>query len=286
MSFNNFPSFRRKEPPPGVSKETYPLTAPLRDHAEALAENSRKSIEYFDKNTESEFRRMFDLNDRGKVLNSNIDWEHITPEEITDVKNFVAFASKRLAAGAVQSEAYHKEMQKGKVERPLSALAPAISVGHDSLHAMMAFARSGGASLIPGYMKIDDKDAIYSYKEPHAVLEECYVIAFSDFDAMEHRIGNITLTQGLTGEPLVQAVMEDWEKDQQKRASGPFGDTAFKKIDPDFLRKNRLPQFEDSVRNLCRNIEQGRQEENFPVHEFQRILAPLLERLRIESAGR
>lgn len=273
MGFNAFPSFRKKEPRVEVSKDTYPDTAPLRDNADALAENSRKSIEYFDKNTRKQFQRMFDLDRRGKAANRNIEWENITPEEMQDVKNFVSFASKRLAAGAATSDAFHKEVEKGKVGKAFHELAPVNNVGHDSMHSMMAYASTGGGSLVPAYMKLDNRTRD-TYTDPHANLEEAYVVAFSDLNLFANKIKSIKERSALKGEELVNVVMTEWEED------GLYG---FQYKDPDFPRNNRMPEFVTTIRNLVSNIEEGKEDPNFPIHEFQRILSPLLERLRMET---
>lgn len=277
MAFGNF-SFKRKEDSnPGVSEETYPRTKKIRNNRQAIETNARKSAERFDAKFEQQLNDMFRkrvFTTFGKRYEGSVQSSSLSEEEKTDIKNFIKYASRRLAAGAVSSPMFHKEILRNKPGNALDELAPPRNVGHDSMHAMMAYARTGGKSLVPAYMKLDDQRKLV-FEDSAANLEEDYVIAFSELDDMAKRMIGIRDMQALAGEALVQATIESWENDHTKN---------FKKSDPAYPKANRLPEFETIVRNLLRNIEQEKPDPKFAVHEFQRILKPLLERLRAKPS--
>jgi hypothetical protein len=270
MGFNAFP-FRRKAINPGVSKETYPKTKAVRDNREAIEKHARTSSEYFDAKFEKNVERMFGRRSKEGVYSADL-----TEDERDDIQNFIEYASKRLAAGAVSSEMFHTRIEKGKLDEALYELAPSFSVGHDSMHAMMAYARTNGKSLVPAYTQLDNPKKL-SWEDEMANLEESYVIAFFTLDDIAHRLKTIHETQGLDGEELVWAVIENWDKEQAKKN--------FKNNypSPEYLRQHHLPEFVNVVRNLLHNIQQEQPDRKFAIHEFQRILQPLLERLRTSS---
>ena len=274
MGFNAFPLFNRRKTGASVSEELYPNTKKVRDHMNLIEQNADRSVEYFEK--EKKFKQqilsMFDARKNGAI-----NFELITPEEIQDIKNFIAHAAKRISAGAISSPAYHEEIMKGKPGGVLDKLAPDVLIGHDSMHAMMAYLRTRGESLVPAYMKVENKKELFTYKNLEANLEEAYVNTFSNIGHIERISKNIRDEQGLSGEALVLATMETWEAGIRKNEG-------FDKADPNYLRDNRWPEFVDIVRNVLRNYEQAEADPNIAIHEFQRILAPLLKRLR-ESPG-
>jgi hypothetical protein len=260
-----FESFFSKKPAvdTGVSPELYPASKAMRDNWDRTESHAHASAESFDKKSKRHLHMMF-----GPVSREGVRSAELTESEETDVKNFIAYASKRLAFGAISSKMYHKQKDA------LQSLAPEMMIGHDCVHAMMAYARTQGKSLVPAYMKIEDKKILDQYKDKIANQEETYVNGFSNLDEVAKMSRNIVQRRGLRGEELVLATVEAWEdsqihkKDEDKHF---LGDEAL---------EHRLPEFVTVVRNLINNLEQEHPDPSFAVHEFQRILAPLLERLR------
>lgn len=267
MAFGSFPSFNRK-PATSVSEELYPKTKIFRDHKNLIDQNASRSTERFEKKFEQQMYSMFDYKKEGRI-----NFDALTEQEVEDIHNFIAYASKRVAAGAVASPIFHKEVQRGKPGVALGEFAPASNVGHDTMHSLMAYARTGGESLVPAYMKATDKRELELYQDQAANLEEAYVVSFAELGDVERIIREVREHEGLEGEDLVRAVMERWE-DNLTTTHG------FKFSDPNYPRDNRLEDFVTVVRNLLRNIDLEEPDQNFGVHEFQRIAHPLLERLR------
>lgn len=267
MAFGKFPSFSRK-PGASVSEETYPKTKTFRDHKNLIDQNVDRSVERFEKKFKEQMYSMFDYKKEGRI-----NFDLLTEQEIEDIRTFIAHASKRTSAGAIASPIFHKEVQRGKPSIALDEFAPSSNVGHDVMHSLMAYTRTRGESLVPAYMRATDKRELELYQDAAANLEEAYVVSFAELGGVEKMIREIRDTQGLTGEELVLAVMDRWE-DNLTRTQG------FKFSDPDYPRNNRLEDFVTVVRNLLHNMEQEEPDQNFEVHEFQRIARPLLERLR------
>jgi hypothetical protein len=210
-----------------------------------------------------------------------VNIEDLTPEEHVDIDNYIEYVSKRLAAGAVTSKAFHEEIMRGNPLKALETFNPDRALGHDSLHAMFAYAESGGASLLPAYMKVDriDTSAGVNYGNDKANLEELYVTAFTIPETVLKPICEDLIQKGYSGEELVQAVIERWDSDVAQRPS----DARNNFQDPNYVKENILPEFVTIVRNYCREVENGDTNPKFSLNELRRILRPLLDRLERKS---
>lgn len=204
---------------------------------------------------------------------SNIREEDLTPEEATNIKNYFTFAAKRLASGAISSRAFHNEIRRGKTRRAIDEWVPEDNIGHDGIHAMFAYSRTGGRSLVPAYMHVEEVEHYPGEGlNDAAMLEEAYVEGFSGPQDLKEIFMDLR-DHGYGEEELATAVVDIWV---EKHAV----DHNFTYSDPDFPKRERLPEFVNFVRNFVLSLQQGLYDPKFQVHEFQRILAPLLERLR------
>lgn len=233
----------------------------------------RSSIPTRDENFETQLKSM------GGMFIDLHDFDHkfapedlvLTPEEETDIKNFMQYAQKRLEAGAITSPAYHRELIAGDTATPITDLTG--SGGHDIMHAFVAWLASDGDSLIPAYFAgrkgyVADKNGDY-----RARLQEAYVFLFSALNSQSSRV----LNSSLESENSIEAAIAEWEKGESYRFSNKEEGLAY-------LRENRLPQLESVMKHAYELKQSGESDPKLAVHEFQRLAAPLLERLRSKKA--
>lgn len=259
-------------------ENSYFNTVPFRKNTEEIKRHGAGAIEEFDKKFDYHFKRMFD--EGGE---SNLNAEDLSSEERRDIENFVAFAVQRLAAGAVTSRVFHAEVAEGKINTALNTFAPAnYGVGHDCVHAMLAYARTRGQSLVPAYMRVEEivqSNGISTDQE--ACLEEEYVHFFSGgIQKMKKWLSDFRSDANFSTEELTMMLVEKWEEEITTHDTHKNFADVRDLHDKAFVREHRLPEFVNIVRNLVLDAQKPEQDSKFIVHEFQRILRPLLDRLQ------
>lgn len=159
---------------------------PYREHRKQLLEHAEVNALYAKEHFDDTVRDMF----------SGIDAERITPEERQNILNIVSHTAKRVSAGAATSSAaehYAREKNnielmlsgdKNVAERFLKRWAPTQTAGHDTVHAIFAYANSHGKSLVPAYEKVEKEGD--ETNDRASVLEEGYVdLMLNPSDARE-----------------------------------------------------------------------------------------------------
>jgi hypothetical protein len=199
----------------------------------------------------------------------------LTDEEMADIENFVMYATSRIVAGAAYSKKFHELAQQGEVQKPFQTFLPdKYTVGHDAIHAMMAYLRTNGSSLRPAYTQAEVLTSKAGHSNDFAAnLEEKYVLMFSQEPVFERIYGRLELVL-LQGNATIDEAVEDFFQEFESSLAYS-GRTSI-----EYAKENRLPAMVEVIRNLATQIKEGSVDPNFRVHEFQRLLRPLLDRLK------
>lgn len=249
-------------------------TEAYRKNKQAVEYHVAGNLEIFYENTNEALEQMFGVYPRLRI-------EDLEPEEREDIENFIQYVEKRLAVGAVSSKLFHKQVQAGSPLKALHVFNPGTAgeIGHDSIHAMFAYAESKGTSLVPAYMKVDPESVITDRgvsMDDRANLEENYVAAFAGRTLFLEPICKELIEQGVSGEELVQSLIKRWDVEIAQRTTSSLNNVR----NPDYIKENVLPEFVTMVRNYCQQMEKGNVNPKFSLNEFRRILRPLLDRLK------
>lgn len=234
----------------------------------------------------------------------------LTSEEIEDVTIFARHATKRLAAGAATSPINHGLVRAGKLESAFEMMPPG-AVYHDLLHAAVAWKCTQGRSLIPEFAKAKNTEAQFS--NPSAVQEELMVGLFD-----QHPFVQSAIVSNDLGETFAKYLRERLSslspKENKKRTTDFLALIAplehLKDQEPikyylgvyeallpaagienpqeysDGLKaaqQNRNPEYAGLFTSIFNDAKSEKPEPKHMLHEFQRMLAPLLERLRKEK---
>lgn len=233
--------------------------------------------------------------------------DSITAEEIEDVSNFVLYAGKRLTNTALYAPLFEKQVSRGQIHGAMHQGAHRSY--HDALHAMMAYDRSGGRSLAPAYIGIP-RTLEEQVSDPAAAQEEAMVLLWqgsenfmpSVFRGEDPLVAlqrtdakNVAFTEARIRElvPLkeknrLQYLLSVHEAycagllmnvAGSKRMNEPIG-KAF-----DVVANNRDPQYVRIAELLSKNAQANEPDPKILIYEFQRILQPLLQRLRHKRAA-
>lgn len=249
-------------------------SVPYRENKRAVEYHVAGNLELFYENIDEALEQMFGTY-------PPLTKEDLEPEEFADVENFIQYSAQRLAAGAVSSKVFHEQVKAGAPGKALHVYNPATAsqVGHDSIHAMFAYAGSGGASLVPAYMKVDPdtvENARGISSDDSANLEEQYVAAFTQPTLFLKPICQELIGQGFSGEELAQKLIKRWDAEVAQKITS----SRIHVRKPEYVSENILPEFVTFVRNYCLQMESGEVDPKFSLNEFRRILQPLLRRLR------
>lgn len=199
----------------------------------------------------------------------------LTEEEMADIENFVMYATPRIVTGAAYSKKFHERAQQGEVQKPFQTfLSDKYTVGHDAIHAMMAYLRTNGNSLRPAYTQAELLISETGHSNDFAAnLEEKYVLMFSQEPPFERFYGRLELVL-LQGHASIDEAVEDFF--QEFETSIAYSG----RVSLEYAKEHRLPAMVEVIRNLATQIKEGEVDPNFRVHEFQRLLRPLLDRLK------
>ncbi len=254
----------------------------------------------FSEGLEDDFPQTLEKRVRAMFKLWNTDTISLTQKEIVDVDNFAKYATKRIAAGALSSPLSKDLMGQGKTDDALKEMAPVDTVIHDLLHAMWAWQRTNGRSLIPAYMRVENQALLFT--DPIAVEEELAVglmdnmfiryllkskdpkLAFKIYS----RLDNKSKQQEIFYETVKQ--LEDLkEKDPREyyfRIYEAYEISIDGDVHPEFaeavhkIQERRGPAYTALFNATYDNAHQEKPDQKFSLHEFQRMLAPLLARLR------
>ena len=234
---------------------------------------------------------------------SKDDVADVTSEEEADILNFAEYASKRLAVGSLHSPVSKHWLEKGDIY--MAMRQGSVQGSHDLLHAMFAYARSHGESLVPAYSKVADEDA--QFTNPKAIYEELLVDLWEG--NLTRKFLNILLT---TDDPLrsLQESLPDCPEEFRDRyvtlletlsstKEGQPMEYLFRAYEIYYLlcygytdrveeylewaEQHRDPQGVQLFSILYENARAEKPDPKFLIKEFQRILSPLLERLRTKN---
>jgi hypothetical protein len=232
-----------------------------------------------------------------------LDGENFTNEEFADVSAFGQYATKRLAAGALESP-ITRGMQ---IHEAFRAGSPTGPVRHDVLHAMWAWQRTKGRSLVPAYLKVKDKES--QYTDPTAIQEELAVGLFDNskfvrslFSAKEPtQLCELNLLQrGGASKKTLEDLSATINTLVPNKGKDPFQYSLLLyeaymtaldggEVHPGYkeglktVQANRSPEYLNIFKALYDDTQAKKQNEKLMLNEFQKILAPLLARLRKEK---
>ena len=241
------------------------------------------------------------LRNQFRIMDSDV-----TLEERQDIINFGEYASKRLAAGSLHSAVYRHDVGRGDIDRAMKRGA-GVGSYHDILHAMFAYNRNGGVSLLPAYMQVNDRPE--QFTDPAAVQEEMLV------DLWEGLNGPFVRELLKSEDPVQAFIKADYYKEKLQVYQEQIEKISFLKdthpveyllsayeayyivtqpgqrdlenyVDDyaDYIKGHRDPEGLNLFSLLHENAHSDNPDPKLLLHEFQRMLAPLLERLKNKNA--
>jgi hypothetical protein len=292
-----------------LSKQNYPSSSLARE-TEVIRENYTRnvlekmyatdwrylSLRFFGKTSFVQSDESDDL-----ILVENIP---VFPEDLVDIELFAEYVAPRIKAGAVASPLY-KELTVDHKSQDPHHLAPVSFFAHDLLHGFIAYANSGGKSLIPEYMKVESKEEMFM--NPDSIMEEIFVQIWDAYQDEE----NLIVTLFKSDNPEIDAQnslslsqREDFKKyyqeyllsDMQENHPLEYYMNLWELV---YLLRNsqrdvvmfyseiehvRPPAYQEVMERLYQNSLLSHPDPKILFHEFQRILEPLLIRLRHKDA--
>ena len=118
--------------------------------------------------------RMFKLDEAQVAL--------LDPQDIQDIKNFARYAFEALVTSALHAPRLKQHVGhsgRADIERIVKRGIETSFIEHDLIHAAVAYARSGGASLRPAYHKLTEaQDKGEAPRDPAIAREELIVHLF------------------------------------------------------------------------------------------------------------
>lgn len=282
-----------------ASEETYPSTRLYRNNEEGIAKETKLFMKEFldPKHFKYHVAIMFSMSEK--------DVDSLTPQEIQDIKNYAEYGYSRLAVSSMYS-LQHKHLlgedKDGRVDVHKVVRAGVFEGGvveHDLLHALVAYARSNGATSRPVY------DTSKVIPNPEAVGEEMMVHQFWGHSSVsfvervargedpvallkEFRFKNRggleseSITQPET-DARVRELLPLKEQDPVEYAIRVFEEYWRQEFNHteksvSFIRTD--PAYRRLFEALCANAVKETPDPLVRFREFQRITGPLLERLR------
>ena len=228
-------------------------------------------------------------------------WENVPAQDRADIETFARYAFRQLGEALIDSP-YHKKFLEGQgLEAALNKAVPESLIGHDLIHAMVAYNRSSGETVRPLYTTLYEEGA----GDPAAVSEELMAFIWTPFYSVIHDLmacGDATklfetfpekyrysdasreeyLAHFRELEPLRQTnpleyylsayethyVLSEFER--------PYEQSWMRTQ----LAQQRDPTYVEVVGHLLENARSENPDPLILLHECQRILSPLLTELR------
>jgi len=235
----------------------------------------------------------------------------VTAEEKEDISNFARYAGKRLANASLHAPMFEKGVADGREGVQLAMKEGAFPrMYHDVLHAMLAYEKSNGESLTPAYLKVPNKNA--QLTDPAAIQEEVMVYLWQNNANFMRRVFRgddlhmlMETTVGYDIRPYMEARIQELAPLNEASPLEYYlgiheaycvallrkiaGDTGDKSTGADIekafelIANNRSAEYVHIAELLYENAQSKNPDPKILLHEFQRILKPLLERLRVKS---
>lgn len=241
-----------------------------------------------------------------------------SPEELYDVRIFAEYTIPRLTSSATHQPHLQRIFQKKdsalqEVETDLFRGAPLGTnlIGHDLIHASVAYLESGGKNLRPKYNSYDLSLGGLGEDDIDCVREEMVVLVFQgQLLFKEMMSGTLNTHQSLREWLIVNKYGSEIEKieilfGEEGEASlnqsvtlesilrfieflGVYlASTEQKALDMwHTLGQERSPYFTELVQGIFNNAQEDIPDQKFLLHEWQRLMIPLLKRLRRKSEMR
>ncbi len=248
-----------------MAKEKYPKSSVYRHNRDMLEERARNATDVF-----REGKAWMSHKERAEMITdmfgSGVRPEKLSDDELNDIIDYVEFLSKRTGAAALHSKKFRSEVDEGSTQNALEKWSPTRSgmIGHDAMHGMWAWLRSGGLSFAPGFIDQPDEEG-----DNIAWMEERYTELLSDnfFDLRE-----AFMADGVDASPdPVRRALLIWENSYGEPERSAY------------MTEHRMPELVAMARNLYAEMKKhgdGNIDPYFALREFQRTMKPVLERLR------
>jgi hypothetical protein len=224
---------------------------------------------------------------------------------VLDVKYFAEYAIPRLVVGSVyspESIRAHYAYDHDYLYAPENSSTRVFGhvqeglLGHDLFHATAAYVLSGGQSLVPEYTKQESNQAarsnlaciqeeifamVWDGKFPYDVLrladtDLSFKTRFASYfkDSVEETRKEFSEFPNIT-ENTFETFLSAWEYFSLAKINRE----KINDLIPQ-LSANRSPKYVAVMRNIFENSQSKNPDPNILLHEWQRVLLPLLERLR------
>lgn len=278
-----------------MSEKESPRFGPIyRENRDVVRAESARLLEDFEVNFDSNLFSMFGIEGASEVLNA---------EEKGNLLKIAEHVTKRLTVSALSSPTHVELLEEaGPVEviRAGVVYGPRLGVGHDILHATVAYARSNGETLQPAYDRARSQEA--SRVDAVAIGEEMMVTMFRLFSRKDiHPVhgskekDSFLLHCFRGGDPF------EWSRSLFRLKEKHGSLLNLKKTDPieyfahlheaewnitdlslpyDYLRTSKDPAYRQLMTNLYSAAKSPEAGPEVGLREFFRIYAPLLEKLR------
>lgn len=230
----------------------------------------------------------------------------VTAREKEDVSNFARYAGKKLAIASLHAPLFEKSVSRGRSGAQYAMHQGARRSYHDVLHAMFAYNQANGESITPAYLKVLNKSA--QFTDPASIQEEVMVLLWQGNEDFMQRVFH--------GEDPLAVMEKTFVRDvplakSRMRELAPLktvspleyylgiheayclgilwlvaGD---KKMEADLVRgfdamaRSRSEEYVHIAELLHENSQSENPDSKILLHEFQRILKPLLQGLRVKN---
>ena len=246
-----------------------------------------------------------------EVRDFRIFAEHAMPRLVSSAAHqpsFKAWFSHRTVPETEEQNVVSRNLLDKKLHQTLATGAPVRwnIIGHDVIHASVAYLNSEGKKLRPKYNEYDNLSGNTSTKDLDCVLEETIVMFFQGEMLYKELLkGSFTSSQSLE-EWLVQDATSPKDTERIRKEFGPLAvevldqspsaDSLLRYIEllgihiaadksasgemAKTIKEKRPPYFVEMIKRVCENTESEIPDSNILFHEWQRLMEPLLRRLR------
>jgi hypothetical protein len=291
------------------SEQNYPNSGLARETEAARESYTRNVLEKM-YTTDWQYLRLRFFGERRFVQSEEhdelvlVEKRPVSQEDLLDLELFAEYVAPRLKAGSAASP-LHKDLTDDQKLNDPHRLAPVSFFAHDLLHGFVAYANSNGKSLVPEYMKTESKEEMFM--SPESIMEEIFVQIWDAYQDEESLI--VALFKSDNPEIDAQnAISPSWREDFKKYYQ-EYLPSEMKESDPleyymslwelVYLLRNsqrdvailyselehvRPPVYKEVMKRLYQNSLRENPDPKILFHEFQRILDPLLARLRRKEA--
>ena len=266
-----------------MEKDIYPKTGLYRENREDLLDVESDAFNDWQK---------IELRTRLHEMFDDIDATQLTPEQIKDIENFVRFALHKLAVAELNSEAFKNRAAHMSVLEAVNNMSFKVQgVGHDSMHALVAWLGSKGRSFAPTYISLNHGPAdVDSVLRLTSLQEEVYVFMFVGYKKLQERLSDAFASDSLATKELILCGIPDdeirnllalKESDPESFAIRFCEITCSfsrKSETAEFIKNYRFPEMHTYLKAVYKDLEV--RDPNFTVNQFLLMAEPLLQKLR------